>query len=228
MAELLSDLKQPIAILPEYIASTPTTLHVKQHRHPKNKPFHHSTGMAICRWPENGSFRSQEGRGLFTVTNESTISDFRRHFFSSAGTPLFEISKKIGSVTFFVLPPGKGRKGVSRSALEAESLAVIATRWDSIRYKFDLYVKNGAGDGTGDGYGNEKEVKLEVRGQDKIRSRTNVYFKGRVVMVAFRVDAYASTTEMEWKVEVAKGLAISLASAIMPVLGMMLSGTGAR
>ena len=94
---------------------------------------------------------------------------------------------------------------------------MVASRWDSVRYKFDLYIKNAAiaGDEDRKGKGNEKEVKLKVRGQDIIRSRTNVYFDGRVVMVTTRIDWYASYTEMECKVEVAKGLDLSLVSTFL-------------
>ncbi|KAL4744251.1 hypothetical protein BDW72DRAFT_213095 [Aspergillus terricola var. indicus] len=214
----LTDLKQPIAIRSEYVALDPTTIHVKQHRHPDNKPFSHSAGLTVWRWPESSSSQSQDERKLFSATDESSAGELRRHYFDASGLPLFELSKKLGSGTFFVHAPGRGRKGTPKSELQSEAMAVIAPRWNPLRYSFDVYARNVAWNG--------EEVLLKVRGQDMLKSRTNVYFDKMLVMTATRIDGFMSFTELEWKVEVAGGLDSSLASAIMSVLGFMLYGAG--
>ncbi|KAI9370914.1 tubby C-terminal-like domain-containing protein [Aspergillus egyptiacus] len=207
MAEL-TDLKQPIAIRTEYTAPYLTTLHIKQHGKSKHDVLGES--LTVWRWPDGGS-QSQDERKLFSVGSESVPFRQRRHVRDASGLPLFELSQKKAGVTWFVhLPGGKET---------SESIAAIAPRWNPLRNKLDVYVRNAARDGT--------EVKLKVRGQDVSKAQTNVYFDGALVMIATRFDDHRSLTELEWKVEVARGMDISLASVIVVAMAYMLHRTGA-
>ncbi|PLB33632.1 tubby C-terminal-like domain-containing protein [Aspergillus candidus] len=205
--EELTDLKQPIAIRNEYIASYPTTIYVKQHKKSKN-----SADEDITVWKElDGSNKSPEERKLFVIDRESAPFTQYRYFRDASSLPLFELALKKSGVTWFVhLPGGKDT---------SESIAAIAPRWNPLKNKLDVYVRNSAGDG--------EEVKLKVRGQDLSRSKTHVYFKGALVMTALRTNGHVSPTELEWEVQVTRGLDVSLASVIMVVMAYMLHITAA-
>ncbi|KAL3491046.1 tubby C-terminal-like domain-containing protein [Aspergillus germanicus] len=209
MAEL-TDLKQPIAIRTEYIAPHPTTIHIKQKKTPKNG----ASGEDLTVWTSSSSSNQEkDGQKLFSVTSESVPFSQRRHLRDASGLPFFELSQKKSGVTWFVRPPG-GNETVS-----SESIAVIAPRWNPFKNKLDVYVMNAAGGGN--------EVKLKVRGQDLSRLRTHVYSNGALVMAATRTSVHESVDENEWKVDVARGIDISLASVIMVVMAYMLHITAA-
>ncbi|KAL2796235.1 tubby C-terminal-like domain-containing protein [Aspergillus keveii] len=208
MAEM-TDLKQPIAIRTEYITAHPTTIHIKQNKTPK----HDSSEEDLTVWRSSSSEKSNDEQKLFSVTSESVPFSQRRHFRNASGLPLFELWQKKAGVTWFVHLPG-GNETVS-----SESIAAIAPRWNPFKNKLDVYVINAAGVGD--------EVKLKVRGQDLSRSRTHVYCNGALVMAATRTSGHESVDENEWKVDLAGGMDISLASVIMVVMAYMLHITAA-
>ncbi|KAL3463472.1 tubby C-terminal-like domain-containing protein [Aspergillus heterothallicus] len=210
MAELTNLLKQPIAIRSEYIAPCPTTIHIKQHK--RSSIGAAGDGLTVWKWAdERAGSDNQDERKIFAIDSESVPFSQRRHFHDASGLPLFELSQKKAGVTWFVHLPGGSEP--------SEAIAAIAPRWNVFRNKLDVYVRNTAGKG--------KEVKLKVRGQDVLKSRTHVYFDGGLVMTATRIDQHESLTDLEWKVEVATGLDISLASVIMVVIAYMLHSTAA-
>ncbi|KAL2841157.1 tubby C-terminal-like domain-containing protein [Aspergillus pseudoustus] len=206
--EDLATLKQPVAIRTEYIASHPTLLHIKQHK--ASKKGAPREDLTVWRLLDATNSSSQDEREkLFSVNSESIPFSQRRHVHDASGLPLFELSQKKAGVTWFVYLPG----GEETS----RPMAVIAPRWNPLKNKLDVYVSSDDG----------SEVKLKVRGQDVSKSRTHVYFEGALVMTATRMDKHVSLTELEWQVEVASGLDISLASVIIIVLAYMLHSTAA-
>ncbi|KAJ0423515.1 hypothetical protein BJY00DRAFT_310171 [Aspergillus carlsbadensis] len=208
----LTDLKQPIAILTDYIAASPTTIRVKQHKKSRNRAP--GDDLTVWTWSDDEistSTRSSDQRKLFSVAGDSVPFSQRRSFRDAAGLPLFELAQKKAGVTWFVHVPGEEET--------SEAIAAIAPRWNPLKNKLDVYVRNAAGNGA--------EVKLKLRCQDLSRFRTHVYYDGALVMAASRVDGHDSLTEVEWEVDVAGGLDISLASVIMVVLAYMLHITAA-
>ena len=188
--EELTDLKQPIAIRNEYVAHCPTTIYVKQHKKSKN-----SADEDITVWRGlDGSNKCLDERKLFAIDRESAPFTQHRYFRDASSLPLFELALKKSGVTWFVHPPGGKETSVS--------IAAIAPRWNPLKNKLDVYVRNTAGDG--------EEVKLKVRGQDLSRLKTHVYFNKALVMTALRTDGHRSFTELEWEVGVTRGLDVSL------------------
>ncbi|KAJ9225013.1 hypothetical protein DTO027B5_2415 [Paecilomyces variotii] len=200
MSEPLTVLKHPIALRNEHVASKETVIRVKQH----SKSW--SGGdFTISEWPAE---ESSEGTRLFSVVGSVKSLSQRCHVRDASGLPLFEIYRKRTGVTWFVELPGDNRS--------PEPIATFAPRWSSLKDKYDVYVKNASG---GD------EVVLEVRGQDIWKLKTHVYYNGNMVMVARRTDylvPYIPGKRPEWKVKVAEGFDISLASLITVVLAQVL------
>ncbi|KAI5361610.1 Putative tubby-like protein [Septoria linicola] len=67
----------------------------------------------------------------------------------------------------------------------------------------------------------EVDIVLQVRGQDIWKQRTNVYLGDKVIMTTKRTDklsVYLPGKKLEWDVEIAAGMDISLASVIVVVL----------
>lgn len=192
----LLELNQPIALRPDHIAACTTTLFVTQHQGAKL----HSEGeeITVKRQPylQEKSENRDQGEKLFSIDSEVVPLSQRRFFRDASGLPLFELVQKKAGVTWFVYLPGQKEKGN-----EGEAIAAIAPRWNPLKNKLDVYVRN-AGDG--------KEKKLKVRGLDMAKSRTHVYYLDQLAMDATRVDAHKSVTRLEWRVEVAKGLDVSL------------------
>ncbi|KAL4903752.1 hypothetical protein BDW74DRAFT_33712 [Aspergillus multicolor] len=215
MADLV-DLDQPIALRPEYSAQKRTALHVKQfdNRGIKNP----GDDLSVWKWPvdKHEKYHPDE-RKLFSAKDASGFFSQRRCLRTASGTPLYNLALTKLGVTWFVHPADSDAPWGS----EAGNIATIAPRWNPLKNKFDVYVKNVAADG--------KEVLLKIRGQGWTRSRVHGYVDGALVMDAERIDDRHSVVELEWKVEVTGGLDLSLVSAIMIVLCYMsaLGMTGA-
>lgn len=186
----LTDLKQPIAIRSEHIAARPTTIRVKQHKTLANM------------WTSGGDFivsTYDDGTRLFSIDSEAAFLSQRRHFRDVSGLPLFELAMKKAGVTWNVHLPGAG----SRSTM-AEPIARIAPRWYIFKYKIDVYVRNSEAGANGE------EVKLEVRGQDLMKSRVLVFFNEAPVMSIKRMNTSLPYDEYEWVADVSRGMDLSL------------------
>ncbi|KAF2142810.1 uncharacterized protein K452DRAFT_297342 [Aplosporella prunicola CBS 121167] len=207
----LSPLKQPIAIRPEHIATSPTRLRVKQRDNAL-----HSGDFSISK--EETSFsggannagastEAPQPSKLFTVDGKLLSVSQRRIFYDASSLPLFEVCRKALGTTWYVQVPGAGRDGADLR------LAELAPRFSAFKDNLDLYVRNAAADG--------EDAFLEVRGQDIWKLRTNVYVDGKPVMTVKRTDklaVYVLGKHLEWVVDVAEGMDLSLASAIVVVM----------
>ena len=203
MAPGVTTLKQPLAIRPDYIATHSTSIRVNQHRTSIS-----GGDYTISKLPNNNeATNNQEPEDLFTVTGHVKSLSQRRHFRDASGLPLFELSRKKTGVTWFVsLPSAKS---------DDECIATIAPRMSALKDKGDVYVANAAAGGA--------EVRLEVRGQDVWKLRTNVYLDGKVVVTAKRTDKLVRCIpgmRPEWHVDVAEGMDLSLVGASLCIRGI--------
>ncbi|KGO50683.1 hypothetical protein PEX2_063210 [Penicillium expansum] len=200
MASTPTILKKPIAIRPEYIASCPTAIRVKQH----SKSW--SGGdFTIFTFPSEGGSVTK----LFSVDGDFGSLSQRRHFRDASGLPLFELHRKKSGVTWFVHLPG--------AKSDAEPIAAIATKWSAFKDKFDVHIKNAAASG--------EDTILEVRGQDIWKVKTHVYHNGALAMAAKLTDilsVYVPGKRPEWELTVAEGMDLSLASIIGVLLATLL------
>ena len=199
MSPELTAPNKPIAIRNEHVASRPSFLRIQQH----GKAFH-SGYFTIFRAGEQAAASSTattEGSTFISVDGKYGTQNEKRTFRDAFGLTLFDVYHKPGGVTWFIeLPDGT-------------AVARLMPRSSLFKDKLDIEVKNAANNGV--------EVTLNVRGQDIWKQRTNVYFGDAAVMTAKRTDklsTYLPRRKAEWTVEVAQGMDISLASAIIIVL----------
>ena len=190
--ESLTPVRQPIAIRPDYVASSTTTIQVKQH-----SASWSSGNFTISSTPTAEEPLSNK---LFVVDSDfGSLSQLRR-FRDASGLPLFEISrKKTGSIWNLHLP-GESRSGSNRS-----KIATAVPKWGAFTDKFDVHFQNAAANG--------KETVLAVRGQNVWKSRTNVYHHGKLVMrvkLTDMVAVYLPGKRPTWEVVVAEGMDLSL------------------
>ncbi|RHZ64970.1 hypothetical protein CDV55_100591 [Aspergillus turcosus] len=209
MTSSLTRLKQPIALRTEYIASSPTTIRVKQH----SKSW--SAGdFTVSTVPSDGSGSGSPAQTLFTVDGDFASVSQRRRVQDATGLPLFELARKRLGVTWFVHLPGSKEKD------DPAPIATIVPQFHMLKDKFDVYFSNAAGVDGG-----REEIVLSVRGQDIWKSRTHVYYGDALVMTAKLTDmvsVYIPGKRPEWEIEVAEGMDLSLASIIGVLLAAML------
>lgn len=197
--ESLTPLKQSLAIRPEHVVPSTTTIRVKQHSASLSSSNFTITGAPT---PE-----SPEGAKLFAVDGDFASWSQRRRFCDASGLPLFEISRKDLGVTFYLHLPGEGgrKKGGSSGKDESERIATIVPKYSALKDKFDVHFRNVAADG--------EETVLEVRGQNIWKSKTHVYHRGHLVMVVKLTDmvsVYIPGKRPSWEVVVAEGMDLSL------------------
>ncbi|KAL4780811.1 tubby C-terminal-like domain-containing protein [Aspergillus varians] len=205
--ELLT-LKQPIAIRPEHVASSPTTIQVKQH-----SASWSSGNFTVSSIPTAEEPLSKK---LFGVDGDFASWSQRRHFCDASGLPLFEISRKKTGVTWYLHLPGESSSSSSKASA-SEPIATVVPKWSALKDKFDVRFQNAAA--------NREETVLAVRGQDIWKSKTNVYYHGNLVMtvkVTDRVAVYLPGKRPSWEVVVAEGMDLSLASVLAVLLATML------
>lgn len=194
--ESLTPLKQPLAIRPEHVVPSTTTIRVKQH-----SASWSSSNFTITAQPTP---ESPEPAKLFAVDGDFASWSQRRRFCDASGLPLFEISRKDLGVTYYLHLPGEGkRKGSDND--ESERIATIVPKYSALKDKFDVHFRNAAADG--------EETVLEVRGQNIWKSKTHVYHRGHLVMVVKLTDmvsVYIPGKRPSWEVVVAEGMDLSL------------------
>ncbi|KAJ5782540.1 hypothetical protein N7457_004314 [Penicillium paradoxum] len=204
MAPTVTSPKQPIAVRLEHIAPRSMSLRVKQHS------LSWSGGdFTISEWSNDENGSSGNPKTLFTVNGKIASLTQRHQFLDKTGLPLFDITRNLAGVTWFVKLPG--------GSLSCEPIVTIAPRWSYFKDKFDVYVANAAMDG--------KEVVIEARGQDIWKLRTNFYVNGTLVMTSKRTDkltTYIPGKRPEWRMDVAEGMDLALASVLCVYLAEIL------
>ncbi|CAI7587676.1 unnamed protein product [Penicillium viridicatum] len=202
--ESLARTKQPIAICPEYVASSTTTIQVKQH----------SASWSSGNFTISSTPTAEEPllNKLFSVEGEIASWSQRRHFRDASGLPLFDISREKVGVRWYLHPPGESSKGTA-----SEPIATVVPKWSALKDKFDVHLRNAAANG--------EETILEVRGQNVWKSKTNVYHRGNLVMIVKLTNiaaVYLPIKRPSWEAVVAEGMDLSLASVIAVLLATIL------
>lgn len=205
----LTALKQPIAIRKEHIVDKSTTFRVQQHgkglSSGKFTVFDPETAAGEDDVPstKGASAEKRPPQKLMHVDGKYVSLEERRAFCDASGLPLFDVSHRAAGVTWYVELPGGNGTPIAR----------IEPRFSMLKDELDVHVKNAAANGEG--------VTLRARGQDIWKQRTNVYLDDKVVMTAKRTDklsVYVPGKKLEWAVDIAAGMDISLASVIVVVL----------
>ncbi|KAF5860689.1 hypothetical protein ETB97_001257 [Aspergillus alliaceus] len=201
MASNLPPLKQPIAIRPDHIATSPTTLQVKHHTYSISQG-----DFTVSYSPDRTNTHATK---LFSVNGHALSWRQRRDFCDASGLPLFELHRKGAGGTWFVQLPG--------SISSSDPIITLAPRWSWTKDKVDVYFRNAMGG---------EEVVLEVRGQDTWKRRTNVYRDGVLVMTIRVVDLLrvSSTRKPEREVEIAEGMDLALASVVTVLVAEKFAG----
>ncbi|KAJ6113363.1 hypothetical protein N7523_006680 [Penicillium sp. IBT 18751x] len=169
--ESLVPMKQPIAVRPEHIASSTTTIQVKQH-----SASWSSGNFTISSTP---TVEEPLSKKLFGVDGDFASWSQRRHFRDASGLPLFEMFRKKTGVTWYLHIPG----GSSSPENASEPIATVVPKLSVLKDKFDVHLQNAAANG--------EETILVVRGQNVFKSRRNVYHHGKLVMTVKLTDVAA-------------------------------------
>lgn len=183
--ESLVPLKQSIAIRPELIAQSTTTIRVRQHTAKLSRGNFTISTMQADEEPVSNTILSVE-------------SDFgswsqRRLFRDALGLPLFEMSRKRAGVTWYIRLPGE------------EPIATIVPKVNFLKDKFDVHFRNAAANG--------EDTMLEVRGLNVWKTTTNVYHDGKLVMIVKLTDiaaVYLPIKRPSWEVVMTAGIDLSL------------------
>lgn len=204
----LTTLTHPIAINPQHVAAEQTRLRIKQ----QSMSF---SGGDFTVFREGAIGEEQDApltNKLFTSEGKAMSWRQRRTVYDASGLPVFEVYRKSSGVTWYVHVPGdqsiNSRDG---DACQGMPLVEFRPQGSVFKDKLDINVCSRMGEGGGEG----EMVKLEVRGQDIWKIRTNVYWGDSVVMTAKRQDklaVYLPGKSLEWVVDVAQGMDISLVS----------------
>jgi hypothetical protein len=205
----LESLKTPIAISPDLIATSPTTLIV----HPHSISFSGSD-FTISVLPNaeaetpSSAAATTEPTKIFFVDGKTFSWSHKMSFLDASG-PAFELHRKRAGVTWFVSLPNTNDKRI----------ATIAPQGHLLKDKLDVYIQNVADQGA--------QVKLEVRGNDIWKYRTSVFYGGSLVMTVKVKRYYLVYVGMgkrpEWEVNVAQGFDLSLVSLVPASSEMRLS-----
>lgn len=183
----LASLKAPIGIRPDYIATEPTTLRVLQH----GKALK-SGQYTISRETSNGELQT-----LFTVDGSALSWTQRRPFRNAEGLPMFDLYRAKAGVTFFIELPGGDQRPI----------VTFEKRFSWVKDKLDIHIANVVDGG--------QEVVLNLRGQDVWKLSTEVCYKGTPVVrtkVKDPLALYVPGKKVEWEVQVAAGMDVSLVS----------------
>ncbi|KAJ3479429.1 hypothetical protein NLG97_g8322 [Lecanicillium saksenae] len=203
----LSAPKQPIAIRPEFLAREDTSFRVQQEGKGAS-----STKFTIFS-PEKDAIKDEKGISsekraspatLLSVDGKYSSPEERRTFVDASGLPLFDLYHAPRGTTWHIEVPGGN----------SPSLAFIEPQGSTMKDDYKLQFRNAAADG--------QDVVLRVQGQDIWKLRTNVLLGDKVVMTTKRLDklsVYVPGSKVEWQVDVAEGMDMALAAAIVVVMG---------
>ncbi|KAK2591214.1 hypothetical protein QQS21_011099 [Conoideocrella luteorostrata] len=194
--------KLPIAIRTEHTVDKHTTFRVQQHGKGLSGGKFTISGPT-AEHTKGSSAKEQQSAALLHVDGKYMSLEEKRAFRDASGLPLFDVYHRAIGVTWYVELPGGNGAPIAR----------IMPRFSALKDNLEVCLKNAAADG--------EEVRLHVRGQDIWKQRTNVYLGDKVVMTAKRTDklsVYLPTKKLEWVVDIAAGMDISLASLIVVVM----------
>lgn len=203
----LSILKHSIAVCKEHVVDDDTTFLVQQHNFggknaSKTKFTIESAPAGESLDKKSGMWDKADSKTLMSV-EAKYISVKEEHVFrDAAGQSLLTLYHDKMSVIWRLDIPGT----------ENATTAVITPRPSLFKDRLDVQVHN-AEDGA--------TVALRVEGQDIWKQRVNVYLGDVVVMTVKRTDkvaAYLMSRTLSWVVDVAAGMDVALASAIVVVL----------
>ncbi|KAJ2972193.1 hypothetical protein NQ176_g7297 [Zarea fungicola] len=204
----IGTLKQPLAIRPEHVVDRSTTLHMQQRGH--SSGVAHGTKFTIHDASSNEALdqkahvaEKEQSSVLISVDAKNVSLDARHTFRDATRLPLFELYRpKIGVTWYVEVPGGNGTP-----------IAVFKPRFSVFKDNMDLELKNAAANG--------EDVRLHIQGQDVWKQRINVSLGDEIVMTIKRnekLSVYVPGKKLSWSVDVAAGIDISLASAIVVVL----------
>ncbi|KAL3429053.1 hypothetical protein BDV09DRAFT_200985 [Aspergillus tetrazonus] len=189
----LPPLKQPLALRPEYIASSARVIKVNQQS---------------ASW-SSGNFTitdSHTDEKPFGVTGEFASFTQRRHFSDESGLPLFELSwERMGMKWFLHLPGEKSRKAKEKetpysSPAATKPIATFVPKYSALKDKFDMHFENSAL--NSDPGADREEVTLAIRGQNRPTWEASVA-EGMDLSLASVVAVFLATMlyESNWLAE---------------------------
>ncbi|KAJ3492671.1 hypothetical protein NLG97_g5232 [Lecanicillium saksenae] len=196
----------------EHVVDENTTFLVRQHSFggkgaSKPKFTIESLPGDECLEDKTDVLEKQPSTATMSVDAKYVSVEDRHEFRDATGLPLFDLYHKTTSVTWLIEVPGGN----------GEPIAVITPHPSMFKDRLDVQVKNAADGG--------EEVMLHVEGQDIWKLRVNVYRGDEVVMTVKRTDKispYLMSSKLSWVVDVASGMDVSLASAIVVVMAATL------
>lgn len=226
----LPALKTPIAIRKDHIATSPTTLRIKQKcMRASLGDFEVTSSSTTASEPISSDPKDHP---LFTVAGKTLSLSQRRSVLDASGLPVFDVHRETLGETWFVKLPGAQKRGGEWMArLEPQRVTEWSQWRESWKERIDVYVRNccaGGEDvfGGGGGGGSGREVELRVRGQDIWKKRTSVFLgdgetdieQHNNKVLDIRLVNLASTympfvKDNEWEVQVAEGFDVSLVSS---------------
>lgn len=193
MSYRLAPLPSPIAVDKNYIVHSDTKFIVRK----QGKFMGSGKFVAI----EPGSDGRQPA--WITVDGKALSMSESRPFVNSHGQPIFTLAHPRMGATWTIELPGQKDAPAGK----------IMPRWDATKDKLDVAFYNAAS-------GMREEVSLQVRGQDVMKKETHVYLNDRCIMTTMMVSSMSAYMpgKVEWEVNVAAGMDLSLATAIVVVL----------
>lgn len=178
----------------------------------KNSIVHSNTKFIVRKqgkWLGSGKFAAfppgWDGRqpAWITVDGKAMSMSESRPFVNSNGQPIFTLSHPKMGATWTIDLPGQ----------HGEPAGKIMPRWDATKDKLDVAFYNA-------GSGMREEVTLEVRGQDVMKKETHVFLNNSCIMTTVMVSSISAYMpgKVEWEVNIAAGMDLALATAIVVVL----------
>lgn len=202
----LTALKQPIAIRPELVVDNETALRIQRHGNALS-----SRKFTVFVPTEDNDEKRAFQKEILHVDGRAYSCRERRHFCDASGRPLFDLYHRLLRPTWLVeLPDDKDTGG---------PIARIKPKIYASKGHFKVIVENRTD--------SSRQVTLQVRSQDIWKLRTNVYLENtdQVVMTVKRTDkmsVYVPGKKVEWVINVAAGMDLSLASAIVVYMAAMM------
>ena len=202
----LSPLKQPIALRPELVAAEHTRLLIRQEGKAAS-----STKFTIFSAEEGAPADDSGGSTtekhppatLLTVDGKYSSAEERRTLYDASSLPLFDLYHSPRGTTWHFEVPGGN----------SPSVAFLEPQNSRTKDDYKLQLRNAAANG--------QDTVLHVKGQDSWKLRTNVYLADEVVMTTKRLDmlsVYLPGKRVEWIVDVAQGMDVSIATAVVVVM----------
>lgn len=143
---------------------------------------------------------------LISVDGKHSSAEERHIFLDASGPTLFDLYHTPRGTTWHIEVPGG----------DSPSLVLIEPQYSTMKddYKVQQFRNAAAADG--------QNVVLRVQGQDVRKMRTNVLPGDKVVMTTKGLDklsVYLPGSKAAWQVDVAEGVDMALAAAIVVVMG---------